>query len=199
MLQNAVSSTSITNHVSWSTGVTHSKITGTLQRHRSPPKDKLLRERRSCSTIFTGTAFPRVPAPLHPWCRVLQLLPTHYPGLERVTCWSINLPQLRCLQELPEHQSIVSALLLTSSCLSCRNASAACLAAALILHERLHFYGRRRRMGEGILNLVYADEYTSAFMRDYLIGDVLRVAWPLKSFGNNSYWYLGMTWKRYKK
>jgi len=42
-------------------------------------------------------------------------------------------------------------------------------------------------MGEGILNLVYADEYTSAFMRDYLIGDVLRVAWPLKSFGNNSY------------
>ena len=42
-----------------------------------------------------------------------------FQGLKRLTR-PINIPRRRCLQELPGHQSIVSPLLLTSSCLSCR-------------------------------------------------------------------------------
>jgi len=70
---------------------------------------------------------PCFSATMQLYCILKLLLPTHYQGLKRVTYWSINIPYRSCLQELPEHQVIDSALFLVSSCY--RAGNVACLAA----------------------------------------------------------------------
>ena len=81
----------------------------------------------SLSVYYQRPCLSYCAATMQPCCILKLLLPTHYQGLKRVTYWPINIPHRWCLQELPEHQNIDSALLSTSSCHSTGNA--ACLAA----------------------------------------------------------------------